>query len=115
MRVKCLKCGTIMKSYTRHDFKWCPCENIFVDGGDDYLRFGGPGMEDKSYFVMERMEITIELTENGFSLPIQSDVENIASLTDSDTENLYHEPVKFGDGIYLVWNNDINTWEIKGE
>jgi hypothetical protein len=43
--VRCKKCGTMIESFHRHDFKWCPCvdENgehngIAVDGGKDYLR-----------------------------------------------------------------------------
>lgn len=38
---KCRKCGNIIESRHRHDFVWCPCGAIFVDGGLDYLRRGG--------------------------------------------------------------------------
>lgn len=37
-KVKCLKCGDIIQSLHRHDFKWCKCKSIAVDGGGDYLR-----------------------------------------------------------------------------
>ena len=40
-RAKCLKCKTIIESKTRHDFKFCQCGAVFVDGGKDYLRRGG--------------------------------------------------------------------------
>lgn len=40
-RAKCLKCGDIIESYDVHDFKWCSCHSIFVDGGHEYLRRGG--------------------------------------------------------------------------
>jgi len=40
-RVKCVKCGDIIESKTRHDFVECSCRSIFVDGGKDYLRRGG--------------------------------------------------------------------------
>ena len=40
-RVKCVKCGDIIESKTRHDFIECSCRSIFVDGGKDYLRRGG--------------------------------------------------------------------------
>lgn len=44
--VICLACGTILVSWHRHDFKYCKCPNeTFVDGGRDYLRYGGVGME----------------------------------------------------------------------
>ena len=38
---KCRKCGDIIESTFRHDFVWCKCKAIFVDGGKDYLRRGG--------------------------------------------------------------------------
>ena len=36
--IKCLKCGDIIESESRHDFKTCSCGAISVDGGKDYLR-----------------------------------------------------------------------------
>ena len=40
-RIKCLKCGDVIESTFRHDFRTCSCEACFVDGGHDYQRFGG--------------------------------------------------------------------------
>jgi len=40
-RAKCLKCDDVIESYSVHDFKWCSCRAIFVDGGHEYLRRGG--------------------------------------------------------------------------
>lgn len=37
-RIKCLKCGDIIKSEYRHDYKTCSCGACAVDGGHDYLR-----------------------------------------------------------------------------
>ncbi len=37
-RIKCKKCGDIIESKHRHDFKWCKCNSIAVDGGKDYLK-----------------------------------------------------------------------------
>lgn len=53
--VKCLKCGDQIYSAHRHDFKFCSCESIGVDGGMDYLKrvFN----EDSEY---EELSITIE-------------------------------------------------------
>lgn len=36
--VHCNECDTEIESTHRHDFKYCPCGNIAVDGGKDYLR-----------------------------------------------------------------------------
>jgi hypothetical protein len=40
-KIKCLYCKDIIESVDRHDFKYCSCESVFVDGGKDYLRRGG--------------------------------------------------------------------------
>ena len=45
---KCLNCGDVLVSVHVHDFVTCSCfENkegntgIFIDGGDEYCRYGG--------------------------------------------------------------------------
>lgn len=40
-RAKCKKCGDIVESKHRHDFKWCKCGAFFLDGGKSYFRYGG--------------------------------------------------------------------------
>ena len=37
-KIKCKKCGEIIESTHRHDFKFCKCGAVAVDGGYDYLR-----------------------------------------------------------------------------
>lgn len=37
-KIKCKKCGDIIESTHRHDFKWCSCGQCAVDGGHDYLK-----------------------------------------------------------------------------
>ena len=37
-RIMCRKCGDIIGSKHRHDFKSCSCGACAVDGGHDYLR-----------------------------------------------------------------------------
>lgn len=39
--VRCLKCKEEIVSIHRHDFKYCSCGNIAVDGGKDYLKRSG--------------------------------------------------------------------------
>lgn len=39
--IECLKCGDKIESCYTHDFKWCKCKSIFVDGGREYVRCGG--------------------------------------------------------------------------
>ncbi len=37
-KIKCNKCGDVIESIHRHDFKFCKCGAVAVDGGHDYLR-----------------------------------------------------------------------------
>lgn len=55
-RARCRWCGDIIESTYGHDFKWCSCLSIAVDGGLDYLKRAiGPAgtpddLEDLSEF-----------------------------------------------------------------
>lgn len=40
-RAQCLKCNDIIESTYGHDFKYCKCKSIFLDGGKNYVRYGG--------------------------------------------------------------------------
>jgi len=37
-KIQCLHCKDIIESTHRHDFKWCRCGKVSVDGGNDYLK-----------------------------------------------------------------------------
>lgn len=53
-RARCKKCGDLITSYTRHDFKSCSCGNISVDGGTSYLKRSAKDFQDfeeKSVYV----------------------------------------------------------------
>ena len=41
IRLQCNKCKDIIESKDIHHFVWCLCGAIFVDGGDEYCRYGG--------------------------------------------------------------------------
>lgn len=36
--IKCKHCNNIIESTHRHDFKFCSCKTVAVDGGKEYLR-----------------------------------------------------------------------------
>ena len=40
-KIQCKKCGDVIESTHRHDFKFCKCGAVAVDGGKDYLRRSG--------------------------------------------------------------------------
>lgn len=50
--VKCKKCEDILFSFYRHDFKSCRCEESFIDGGFDYIRYNGELLTDDIKNVM---------------------------------------------------------------
>ena len=38
--IRCNACGDVIESVSVHDFKYCSCRRVFVDGGHEYLRRG---------------------------------------------------------------------------
>lgn len=55
-KIQCRLCKDIIQSMYRHDFRFCKCESIYIDGGSDYTRIGGDlkNIEfDSSKFVTE--------------------------------------------------------------
>lgn len=40
-KLQCLKCKSVIQSKSVHDFVRCKCGAIFIDGGDEYTRYGG--------------------------------------------------------------------------
>lgn len=38
--IKCNHCGDVIESKHTHDFKWCKCNTVYVDGGLSYLKRG---------------------------------------------------------------------------
>lgn len=52
---RCLNpdCGDEIESTHRHDFRWCSCGNLAVDGGLDYARrlWGDHPWEDTSTYT----------------------------------------------------------------
>jgi hypothetical protein len=39
--IQCRKCFAVIKSTHRHDFVWCDCKSVAIDGGKDYTRIIG--------------------------------------------------------------------------
>lgn len=54
-RARCRRYGEVIESRHRHDFVFCSCNAIFVDGGLDYARRGGSheDIEDLSEYTDE--------------------------------------------------------------
>ena len=52
MKLKCLICGDVIESKSVHDLVSCKCESCYIDGGQDYLHFGGKDF-DKIVIVFD--------------------------------------------------------------
>lgn len=57
--IKCKHCNDIIESRHRHDFKWCKCEKVAVDGGTSYGKrmFPELPMEDHIEDLSEYIEL----------------------------------------------------------
>ena len=53
-KIKCKKCGDVIESTHRHDFKFCNCGAVAVDGGKDYLRRIGSKEDYEELSVVEK-------------------------------------------------------------
>lgn len=58
--IKCLKCGDIIYSRSRHDFRWCSCESCAVDGGFDYIKIVG----NKENWEFKRINVLENKTDD---------------------------------------------------
>ncbi len=45
-KARCRLCDDLIISTHRHDFKYCKCGEISVDGGKDYLRRGAKNFDN---------------------------------------------------------------------
>lgn len=48
-KARCRKCGDVIESFHRHDYKHCKCGSISVDGGKAYIRRGWPSGDWKDW------------------------------------------------------------------
>ena len=54
--IQCPVCKAVIYSRARHDFHWCPCGEaggVFIDGGFDYMRCGGPDLATIQHVEVE--------------------------------------------------------------
>lgn len=55
--IKCPTCGDIIYSRARHDFRWCGCGEVAIDGGFEYSKVC---FKEKP---PERVEISVDATK----------------------------------------------------
>lgn len=62
-KVQCIYCNEVIESKSVHDFKWCSCGKIAVDGGLDYLKRCGDVDNFIELSEFEDEEVNTEIME----------------------------------------------------
>ena len=55
-RIKCNRCGDVIQSMSVHDFVWCSCKNVAIDGGSDYMKVSFDPECPEGYEVLKEEE-----------------------------------------------------------
>lgn len=73
--VLCHGCDTVLYSINRHHFHKCGCDlGTFVDGGKDYMRYGGANMAEISLVTIDLIDGTVvEMGGTPLTIPIKLD------------------------------------------
>ncbi len=101
-RVKCRRCGDVIQSMHRHDFKWCECRAIAVDGGSDYLRTTGH-LTNMEFLEHEVVEVLQRWKENRASWPAPSEgAVSLANYILNTSCNLCLGNPTDGDEVYAI-------------
>lgn len=104
--VICNKCDDFIFSAHRHDFRECKCGNIFVDGGQEYLRRGGKGISDGSYIDMswELPEELYRACANAAKEAVDTG-RNVVGIANAVMRKLREHDRIIADGEYRVMAN----------
>ena len=62
--IKCRYCGDVIESTSVHDFKFCACGRVAVDGGHEYLRRCFMNSEDDFEELSDYVEDTLKELKN---------------------------------------------------
>lgn len=58
--IKCTHCGDVIESKHTHDFKWCKCGTVYIDGGLSYTRVGFKNSTDDFIDMREWEDVNKE-------------------------------------------------------
>ena len=62
-KIQCRHCGDIIESTHVHDFRYCSCQTVFVDGGHEYLRRGYKTSPEEDYIELSEYESSHQLED----------------------------------------------------
>lgn len=78
-KAKCTKCEDVIESKYAHDFKWCSCNTIAVDGGKSYLKRLYKHKEDIEEMSETVDEVILEICEDDGGLELILRIEDRAN------------------------------------
>jgi hypothetical protein len=87
---QCRKCGDTIESTHRHDFVRCGCDAIFLDGGTEYIRYGGDSLADIKLLTETRSKTREE---------VESDLKRYSNYTGDYWNKTIAEVQKYLDQI----------------
>lgn len=71
--IECPSCGDVIFSRARHDFHWCSCGEVAIDGGFDYVK-----ISFKKVFPRKlKIDLSVTAEELYFDWAHQKDVHGI--------------------------------------
>ena len=62
--IKCNHCGEVIESKHVHDFKWCSCKTVAVDGGLSYVKRIFKNSPDDFTDMCEYKEVEVDAFMN---------------------------------------------------
>lgn len=64
-KVRCKKCNDLIESKHEHDYQLCSCGSIFIDGGNDYQRYGwGMNQNDEKLELDDYIDFSYSVYED---------------------------------------------------
>jgi hypothetical protein len=94
--IQCKKCGEIISSFSTHDFKYCLCHSVAVDGGFEYMRVTGSPVDYTDLSIFEDKDGVIgTINEVNEFVPIDT-----LTLVKNNYEHLFLEFFKQYNATY---------------
>lgn len=90
----CHLCVEYIESKYGHDFKWCSCQNVAVDGGKNYIR---RAFKDKGTYteMNEYRNMTIE--------ELKAKIGRLEEYAKSYNSSSFRDQAEFGKELMEVW------------
>ena len=89
----CPCCKDAIYSRARHDFRYCSCEKLFVDGGFDYVRLGC----DPKLGEIKTVTIEVDATKQELYRDWNHSIDKFGLLKEAELSKLPDELFEMGE------------------